>query len=129
MVRVCAWCCLLLGLKRPVDRWYVTYGICPSCQAYWRTAPRRPAMDDATRLLARAGVALGSGAAGQLVGHPGRSMVVIMDRRASERRRRQISVSRDRRQADRRRPAPASWADGYVFIPAARRHEEMAAHL
>jgi hypothetical protein len=120
---------LFLGLKRPVDRWHVTYGICPSCQVHWRTAPRRLALGEASRLLILSGDSPGIEAAGQLIGQSGRSLVVLMDRRTSERRRRQISVARDRRQTDRRRSAPASWADGYVFVPEAPDPEEIAAHL
>jgi hypothetical protein len=54
-------------------------------------------------------------------------MIVLVDRRRSDRRRRSIPVSVDRRRADRRAAPPASWAHGYVFVQPTPNPEESAA--
>jgi hypothetical protein len=60
---------------------------------------------------------MGLDAAGQLIARAGDSVLVIADRRHSDRRDRRSRFSRDeRRRADRRGRPPASWDRGYVII-------------
>lgn len=32
MIRLCAWCQVIMGQKEPLDDKQVTHGICPECQ-------------------------------------------------------------------------------------------------
>jgi hypothetical protein len=60
---------------------------------------------------------MGLDAAGQLIARAGHSVLVIADRRHSDRRSRRVAFSLDeRRRAGRRAPPPASWDRGYVII-------------
>jgi hypothetical protein len=123
MVRVCAWCRLFLGLKRPVDRWVVTHGICPRCQSHLDVAGVPPDADPPRGILVVAGDPMGLEAAARLIGRSGPPVMCVADRRRSERRRRQVPVAVERRRAVRRTPPPASWADGYVLVDAVLDHE------
>jgi hypothetical protein len=118
MVRVCAWCRRFLGLKRPLDRWDLTHSICGSCEGRL-TAPRLPSTIEPppTRILIVSKDPMGLDAAGQLIARAGHSVLVIADRRHSDRRSRRATAPRDeRRRVDRRARPPASWERGYVII-------------
>ena len=129
MVRVCAWCRLFLGLKRPVDRWVVTHGICPRCQSRLGAGGVPPTADPPSGLLVVSGDPMGMEAAARLIGRSGDPVMCVADRRRSERRRRQIPVAVERRRAARRTPTPASWADGYVLVESAQDREIAALGL
>jgi hypothetical protein len=118
MVRVCAWCRRFLGLKRPLDRWDMTHSICGWCEPRL-TAPRPLSATEPppTRILIVSGDPMGLDAAGQLIARAGDSVLVIADRRHSDRRERRRTSPRDeRRRVDRRARPPASWDRGYVII-------------
>jgi hypothetical protein len=118
MVRVCAWCRRFLGLKRPLDRWDLTHSICGPCEDRL-TAPRLPSAIEPppTRILIVSKDPMGLDAAGQLIARAGHSVLVIADRRHSDRRSRRATATRDeRRRVDRRARPPASWERGYVII-------------
>ncbi len=120
MLRVCAWCRLFLGLKRPLDRWEMTHGICRECEARFNTPPGPFLMATAPRILIVARDPIALEAAGELVARAGHSVRVLADRRQGDRRRRQLPVAVDRRRGDRRAAPPESWARGYLVIdPAA----------
>jgi hypothetical protein len=59
---------------------------------------------------------IGLEAAGSLIARAGHSMLVVADRRRSDRRWRRVPVLFDRRRGERRAPPPDSWRDGYVLI-------------
>jgi hypothetical protein len=115
VVRVCAWCCRFLGLKRPVQRWTVTHGICPSCAE--RVARRAPGTAPSTaQVLVVSRDPLGVEAASALLGRATSPMSLLIDRRRTDRRRKHRPTPTDRRGDDRRAPPPASWADGYLVV-------------
>jgi hypothetical protein len=96
----------------------MTHSICGSCESRL-TAPRLPSTIEPspTRILIVSGDPMGLDAAGQLIARAGDSVLVIADRRQSDRRARRRTVPRDeRRRVDRRARPPASWARGYVII-------------
>jgi hypothetical protein len=117
MVRVCAWCRVFLGLKRPLDRWVVTHGMCPKCQTRWSSDSSFDS-DPPARLLVVSRDPIGLEAAGQLIAQAGQPMILLADRRRAyrDRRHRTVPVSLDRRRTDRRALPPATWADGYVYL-------------
>jgi hypothetical protein len=117
VVRVCAWCCRFTGLKRPLQRWTVTHGICASCHERFPLGPS--GVPTATGMLIISQDSLGIEAASELIGRAAYPMVLIADRRRADRRRKRVQVTVERRQGDRRAVPPASWAQGYVVVDAA----------
>jgi hypothetical protein len=116
VVRVCGWCGLFLGLKRPVDRWELTHGICRSCECKLDTALRPSPTVATPRMLVVSRDPIGLEAAGKLIARVGHSILVVADRRHSDRRWRRVRVPAEQRRADRRAAPPASWTDGYVLV-------------
>jgi hypothetical protein len=117
MVRVCAWCCLFIGLKRPLQRWTVTHGICASCLDRFPAGPSGVTTATETTIVAQD--PLGIEAASELIGRAAYPVVLLADRRRADRRRRQLTVAFERRRGDRRAAPPASWAHGYVVVESA----------
>jgi hypothetical protein len=115
VVRVCAWCRVFLGLKRPVQRWTVTHGICPSCSERFALGPAG-IPEAASQVLVVSEDPLGLEAASALLGRATCPTFVLTDRRRVDRRRKNRPVPTDRRGGDRRAPLPASWADGYLVV-------------
>jgi hypothetical protein len=125
VVRVCAWCRLFLGLKRPADRWEITHGICRSCEHALEATPGASRVWTPMPMLVVSRDPIGLEAAGSLIARAGRAMLVVADRRRSDRRWRGLPVPFDRRRGERRAPPPDSWRDGYVLVePAA--HPDLA---
>jgi hypothetical protein len=121
VVRVCAWCQLFLGLKRPLDRWELTHGVCRSCESRLMTVVCAPPTGASARTLPAGTLIvsrdpIGLEAAGELIARAGHTMHVVADRRQSDRRGKQGLVLFNRRRADRRASPPASWTRGYVLI-------------
>jgi hypothetical protein len=117
MVRVCAWCCLFIGLKRPVQRWTVTHGICASCRDRFPAGPS--GITAATEMIIVSQDPLGIEAASELIGRAAYPVALVADRRRGDRRRRQVTVAVERRQGARRAVPPASWTRGYVVVESA----------
>ena len=117
MVRVCAWCRLFLGLKRPLAKWEMTHGVCQTCVDQL-TAGRDGGVSAVSRtVLVVSRDPIGLKAAGKVIGGAGYPMALVADRRLSERRARNIPVALDRRRGgDRRASPPATWTHGYVLI-------------
>jgi hypothetical protein len=117
MVRVCAWCCLFIGLKQPVQRWTVTHGICASCRERFPAGPS--GITAATETMIVSQDPLGIEAASELIGRAAYRVALLADRRRGDRRRRPVTVAVERRRSDRRAVPPASWTRGYVVIESA----------
>jgi hypothetical protein len=117
VVRVCAWCCRFIGLKRPLQRWTVTHGICASCQERFPLGPS--GVPTATGMLIVSQDPLGIEAASELIGRAAYPMVLLADRRHAGRRHKRVPVTVERRRGDRRAAPPESWAKGYVVVDAA----------
>jgi hypothetical protein len=117
MVRVCAWCHLFLGLKRPLQRWTLTHGICPACRDRFGVGPFGP--PSAAGTLVVSGDPLGVEAASELIGRAAYPTVLLADRRRGDRRRTVVRVAVERRRGDRRATPPVTWARGYAVVDAA----------
>jgi hypothetical protein len=96
----------------------MTHSICRLCEPrLTASVPSSVTEPPPTLILIVSADPMGLEAAGQLIARAGRSVLVIADRRQSDRRDRRSRLSGDeRRRADRRARPPASWDRGYIII-------------